>query len=930
VTERREMGRWLAMGLLVAALPLAAMAAEPESASQEQELEPVIVTGSHIPRIMTEGPSPVTTITADEMDARGFTTIQEAANSLTQITGIAQPESYAGGFTQNANALDLRGLGANHTLILLDGKRVTDYPLPYNSESNFVNLTEFPAAAVDRIELLSSGASAIYGSDAVAGVLNIVLKKKLDNAFNVDVRHGYTTQGGGASTRVQVVTGGSAGDLNLLFAGEVFDRQPIFGYQRKFQDSIYDDPTVDGDPVAARALVRLDPYDWDDDGDLYKDPTPAGCAPFAQSTSYANRAGFGHYCGQYDDPAQATIRNARKRASAFTRLTYDLGDTELYATLDYTGSHDRDDYNFSWFSTSGMGLSDSGYIWDTSYDPAGDGGSVAGMQRFFFPWEIGGARAREELWEEQVVDYSGGIRGDLAHNWKYDLTLAGSDYHVRDYRPLVLTQQVADYFLGPQLGEINLGDDDDPFLLPIYDVDWTRFYTPITPAIWQQLSRVDEQKAQSSNKTATLVLNGDLLALPAGPLATALVFEAARQSYDIDVSDAMRNGEYFEATSTGGGGQRDRYAAGVEFSVPVAEQVRLHLAGRYDDYHDITKVNGAFTYNGGIEYRPVKQVLLRGSYATSFRAPDMHYVFADPSGYFVEVTDQYLCRRDHSDVSLSLCPVDASPQGARQGNPFLKEETSKSYTFGTVVEPVRDLTLSADYYHIRLVNAVKDNSIDQLLQTEADCRLGQTLSGAPVDIGSLQCQSALAHVQRRPADGGPQSEELIGVETGPINSAMLQTSGLDASLDYSLKTGGWGEFDFKASFTQVLSYKTQDFAGDPVMDELKDLENFDWHSRMSGSVTWKLGDVSSSLFVQRFGSTPNWAETGRIGSWTIANLTARYSGLLGGKTYVGLAIDNLFNRKPPRDPTYDQYPYYSDYNYDPTGREIFFEIGARL
>src|SRR5262249_7246721 len=157
-------------------------------------------------------------------------------------------------------------------------------------------------------------------------------------------------------------------------------------------------------------------------------------------------------------------------------------------------------------------------------------------------------RARQERWDENSLDYTAGVRGNLRADWKYDLTFSGSSYHLTDSRPLLLNQPLQDYFLGSQNGEFDVAPAlgmSDPLVLPVYDVRWDRFYTPITPQIWQQLSQVDKEKARSSSASGTLVLNGTLLDLPAGPLATALVFEAANQSYDINVSDAMANGDYF-------------------------------------------------------------------------------------------------------------------------------------------------------------------------------------------------------------------------------------------------------------------------------------------------------------------------------------------------------------------------------------------------
>jgi len=922
--KKNETRHLMAIGLLAAAIPCLTVGAESGADADYLELEPVIVTGSHIPTIQKEGPSPVTRITAEDMELRGFSTVEEAINSLTQVTGVAQNETMAGTFTQNANALELRDLGPGHTLILVDGHRQAEYPLAYNSESNFVNLSAIPAAAIDRIELLSSGASAIYGSDAVAGVVNVVLKKKLDQPFSLDLRYGDTTQGGGQSTRAQLVTGFDAGRLSTLFAAEFYDRKPVYAFQRDFQDSSDDNPDPAG-RIPGRAVLR---YDWG--YGEYVDPGPNACDAFP-NLPYTERPGVGFYCGQADSLSQFTLQNDRTRGSLFSRVTYKLDNAEIYGSLSLYGSSDRYDPDFTVFNSDWV-LPGEGFF-DISADPNGDGGIYTTMQRFFQVYEIGSYKARQYHDREHVTDYTAGVRGDFFGNWSYDLTLAGSHYKFRENAPLLLAQPLVDYYLGQPLVD-SFGDpipDPYDFGVLVYDVDWSKLYQPLTPETYNSFVAIKKTKAYSDSKTATMVLNGSLLDLPSGPLAAAVVLEGARQAYDITLDPRQLAGE-FMVNDTGGGGVRKRYAAGLELRVPVLDPLSLQLAGRYDRYDDITKVKGAFTYNLGVEYRPIRQLLLRGSYATSFRAPDMHYVFADPSGFFTSATDEYLCRRDEPGIPLSACTSTsgASLEGARQGNPYLKEETSDSFTYGFVVQPVRDLVISADYYYIKLQDAVQDDSISMLLETEADCRLGTTMGGTPVDINSLQCQSALARVQRRANDGTSQSEFLQLVTVGPINAAKLKTSGIDASVRYTLAVGAVGKFAFNANYSTVLSYKFQQFAGDPVENELKSLQYFGWHSRMSGGVTWSLGDLSTTAFVQRFGSTPNWAETGRIGSWTVANLSARYSGLLGGEAYVGFVVDNLLNRKPPRDQTFDSYPYYSDYNYDPIGRQMFVEVGMRF
>ena len=159
--------------------PLAAQAqdAPQGTAAQDQvtEVEKITVTGSRIKRTEIEGPAPVTVMTAEQIKAEGFVTVHDALSTLNEAIGTVEADVQWGSHTPNASPLNLRNMGPNRSLLLVNGRRVADYPLPYGGQSNFANYSNIPAAAVERIEVLTGGASAIYGSDAIAGVVNYVL-----------------------------------------------------------------------------------------------------------------------------------------------------------------------------------------------------------------------------------------------------------------------------------------------------------------------------------------------------------------------------------------------------------------------------------------------------------------------------------------------------------------------------------------------------------------------------------------------------------------------------------------------------------------------------------------------------------------------------------------------------------------------------------
>ena len=244
--------------------------------------EQVVVTGSRAGSTATTDINPeITVITSQQLEDRGFKNAFDALNNLAQNTGFTQGADFGNTFTPAANTISLRGLGPNHTLILINGERVADYPTPYNGAVNFVNLADIPSAAIDRIEVLNGGASAIYGSDAIAGVVNIILKDHA-HGIDVDLKGGTTQHGGGGNGRFQLTGGGTFGDLSTVFALEISRVEPIWAEQRSFMTSA----TLQGTTPAAAVWQRQDLTLGTNIA------PPGGCAPFAglfqNSTVLAN------------------------------------------------------------------------------------------------------------------------------------------------------------------------------------------------------------------------------------------------------------------------------------------------------------------------------------------------------------------------------------------------------------------------------------------------------------------------------------------------------------------------------------------------------------------------------------------------------------------------------------------------------------------
>lgn len=541
------------------------------------------------------------------------------------------------------------------------------------------------------------------------------------------------------------------------------------------------------------------------------------------------------------------------------------------------------------------------------------------------PSDYGGIEGTYQRFDETSYDIAAGLNGTIGDRFDWDFTLSHAEYQADRTRPRMVAALATAYFMGTQQG-VTSGITGIPNGIPIYRLNLDRFYGRMSPEDYRSISTTVKYDAQSENTAASFVLSGDLFELPAGPLSFATVIEGTSQSYDLNTDERLlpTRREIYNLTGTGGGGERDRYALGIELSVPILESLRAQISGRYDKYDDITLVDDAFTKNFGLEWRPLDNLLIRGSYATSFKAPDMHYVFAEQSGGFSGIFDTYRCLSDG--FSATQCGTanarySYTAFSVREGQPSLEEETGDSFTVGFVWDVTDNLSTQVDYYEIELDGTIADISSTFTLDAEAGCRTGLTRNRTPYQYApdSAFCQSVLTRIDRINNPGASNDGQISEIRSGPINRAFLSTKGIDASVNYRFDGSDWGVFNTSLSWSHTLEQKTQEFPTDPVLSYRDDLTNFDFRSRVRGSVVWELNDWNAAVFVSRFGSLPNWQETGRIAPYFLWNINVGKS--ITDNQRVTLFVNNVFDNVHPRDDGFNSYPYFWR-AYSPIGREV--------
>ena len=909
---------------------------------EPQTLKGIIVTGSLIPQSQIETANPVITITAQDMQNKGFANVYEALRSQPLSTGSVQDSTFSAGFTPGAETISLLGLPPDFTLFLINGRPMADFPLLYNGSSNFVDLSNIPMSMVDHIDILPGNQSSIYGSSAIAGVVNVVLKKRMDG-YELDYRAGGYSDGGGQQRRVSFAGGYNTDKLSVLYSLQVDDQHPMFGYNRDLTASTQSNPNPDARYATPAVLhYYLDVY-VDTAGQFhsfshYVDPdTVGGCGALGglfngtvSRQSRNNRAGTegqdpGYFCGSDTELGYSTLLNKKQDYSGYINATYQLNNNaQLYGSILYAYQKERfyAGPNYNWWAPD-----------EGNFIVNANTGTFDLYEKLFSPEETGGVLANSDNQNSHMYNADFGVRGGFGDsNWNYDAYLARADYRVSDKQLRPLTGPVEDFFrnqfLGPLLGTY--------YGYSIYAPNDAAFYQPVTPEEYRGFSDYIESTSHTYTQNANLTItNSELFNLPAGAVGFAGLLQAGNQMWDNPTDPRVIAGDFWGLTGTSGYGKRDNYAAAAEFRIPIFSQLTADVSARYDRYRNINAGSDSKpTYKLGLEYRPTDTLLLRANYATAFRAPDMANVFQGPSGFYSFTTDYYKCEKYQPNLALPDCSWDSEQyKGTQVGNANLKSITAKSWGYGVVWSPTNNFTAKADYYDISIKNEISQLNVDSLMRSEAQCRLGE------LDPSSPTCVDALTRVQRTGVSSNPTlSENIDSITVGPINVSNEHVKGVVAALDYRMDAGRYGDFTFGARYNVTLHHEYQQYPSDPTIQLL---HNPQWSSEFktifTGSITWDIGKWSTTLQGTRDGSTPNYAAqvygwdgpgAGTVAPWMVYNGSVKYQVTPG--ISAQLIVNNIKDSMPPRDNTWVGWPYYNQFNYNPFGRLIWLDLNIHL
>nr|WP_315248730.1 TonB-dependent receptor [uncultured Duganella sp.] len=859
--------------LLLSAISLAVMALTNQAYAQSDDanMARVEVTGSSIKRVANEASLPVTSIKAEDMVKQGMTTLADFMMALPQSASLAP--SNAGSGTN----INLRGLGVNRTLVLLNGRRLANEAI----SDGYANLDVIPMSAIARVEVLRDGASSIYGSDAIGGVVNFITKTQFDGLQLTAQAVQPEQKGGGDEQRLTATWG--KGNLqtdgwNVYATIDAHQRTRLAARDRAYLSSVEKLTALGRAPTLGTGGNATPANFTTPTNKTAQNPYGAtGClAPY----SIAGQKGT---C-VIDNNEYGTALYANQQVTFYARGTLKLSEDHT-VSIDYSRGEEfikatRNPTNA--LAANGV----QPIVPSTSkWYPGGSGGvpAVAGLNNapLTVTWavaDLGPATTKDVQLNQRVAVTDEGVIG----GWDYKAGLVvGVSERENFYDSGYVTG--AGLIDGLRNGKLN------PFGLQ--DAEGKAYLASIS---------VDGAKNRTSKSTYTgvdVTASKALMELPGGSLALAVGADLHRDTTEDTKLPIVSQVTYANTSPSHGEGQRNVAALFAEINAPITKTLELNGAVRADHFNDFgTTVNPKISFR----WEPSKQIMFRGSANTGFRAPTLF----DAYGYRLpgatgltsaKWDDPVLCPGGTpgvagtgtpvaGQVAANVCNVQLPKQvGSNAG---LKPEKSRGYTLGVVLEPVKNAMISFDYWNIRMTDM---------------------LANLPEQVYFLD-PAKYAQYFVRNADG-----TLNYLVNTTMNLGGQKTAGIDVSGSYAFPKTSYGDFKVFLDGTYLTKFDNQLFDGSPFVSNIGQfglasngttssfpIITYRWKHTLR--LNWASGNWNSTL-TQNYNSKYTdqnlvakqyWRD---INSYKLWNLTTTYNGFKNVQLTAG--ITNLFNVEPP-------------------------------
>ena len=849
----------IALAMTIAGPATAQSLPEPqsESSAAPEQLEQLVVTGSRIVKDGSTSPTPVTVVGADYLQQRGQTNIADALNELPSFRASSSPQQSASFLSgAGANFADLRSLGSNRTLTLIDGKRFVP-----SATTGQVDLNLIPTILVERVEVVTGGASASYGSDAVAGVVNLLLKDDFEG-LETDFQHGRSEHDDDVEYRAAIHAGGNAldGRLHFSMAGEYVSNDGAGDFysrdwgRREYGIVTNPAPGTNGQPLytiadrvhtstmAPGGLITSGPLrgtTFLPDGT----PTQFNYGRLVGTQQMIGGDGTSFFQG-------FALLPQIKRKLIYGRTNFDVTD-RLNVFLDVSWSRsDAVSQSAIPFNYGNLTIRSDNAFLPASIRDAMARNAITSFGFGRFNTDLGSGHNYND---NEVKRGVLGVEGDIGAEWTYDVSFAYGrytlDYHfpnsLQPARFTAAIDAVADPATGRIVCRSTLTSPNNgcvpfnPFGSGRNDASRLGY---ILGEQWAQ--RAIDQKVAAAN------LQGPLFALPGGDLKAATGVEYRRESASATVDAASLANAWLYGNSkpvVGSYNVKEVYGevdAPLVAGLPLVERLNLTGAVRYTDYSTTGSVE---TWKGGVDWALNDRVRLRATRSRDIRAPNITELFNPSASLPLAINDPVTGTQYFTSVLTA-------------GNPNLKPERADNFTAGVVLEPLPQVTFTADYFETDVKGAIASLAGQDIINR---CYRGETLLCSGIT---------------REGSGS-----ITAVNNSVINIASLKERGLELEASYYLPLSAFsslpGALSFRALATKTFQYDSND-----------------------GVVTLHLVGQTSSI-SRIYPMVPDWVANANIGydvSGFSGLLTARFisAGKFDNRYVEGIDINN--NHTPSR------------------------------